>query len=748
MGGRALVADEMGVGKTLFALGVIASLKSYPCLIVCPSTIKFIWAEAVEKYLFEQVSLQDVLVVHDSSDMPSLKETPKIVIISYQMLVQLQDIISGIKWVNVICDESHFIHTNSSGKDAQYTELLLRLSREIPFCLLLTGSPLSLSVFDMFNQIDMVCPGALGKTRWEFAVQYCHVFVEPYLRIGKCTRMNEFSSFVRSKCMIRRLKKDVLDLPQKARFLYPVKVSSRSTNRGGNFATKYCASWRRKSEGIMRAVESLLSCHGRLVLFAHHKELIGFLQAQLGSRGILYLTIDGTVPQPDRSRLLDDFSQEKVNVAIVSIKACAVGVSLATATCAVFCELPPNISWMRQAEDRLHRMGQENAVTVYYLFGEGDAFDEEHLKKIQLSHQETRRITEADLLEFCTLPTTVKNRAAERLNNTGCFQAPSLASDHQLLFTVSKNTKRVHVKSVDGSSYWTFSPDEAHDVVHRRSLPLWQQIDQFLANYYRLSSYGRRKLRGTWVSPSNFGESNPKLSPAQSASRSRYTRSLRAGWGFWWKIRRQYGTHFYFCTLRKDGAQYDATCLYCGVSLGNRTRPVPGAVIGKECDVSLFCSGSCRRRFYFQRSSGFIRRSLADDDGGVCARCGVDCKSLYMRLIRTSSPDRQSENRGSVPSGLVEPSEITSANCDKSYSWRVLECRPHNTGLYGRGEARQENMQTLCVVCHAIKTRGEQNHYVSSATSQTVETTVSAGAARMFAVNHQGRAVKLRLTQH
>ena len=43
------------------------------------------------------------------------------------------------------------------------------------------------------------------------------------------------------------------------------------------------------------------------------------------------------------------------------------GIDLTAANIAVFVELPPDVGWCRQAEDRLHRRGQAASVTCYYL---------------------------------------------------------------------------------------------------------------------------------------------------------------------------------------------------------------------------------------------------------------------------------------------------------------------------------------------------------------------------------------------
>lgn len=57
-------------------------------------------------------------------------------------------------------------------------------------------------------------------------------------------------------------------------------------------------------------------------------------------------------------------------------------------------------------------------------------------------------------------------------------------------------------------------------------------------------------------------------------------------------------------------------------------------------EADLFCSGSCRARFFGKRNGSSLRRQLFDLERGVCQKCGVDCHDVWQNLL-TSSPDRR-----------------------------------------------------------------------------------------------------------
>ncbi|GAV09941.1 hypothetical protein RvY_19410, partial [Ramazzottius varieornatus] len=102
----------------------------------------------------------------------------------------------------------------------------------------------------------------------------------------------------------------------------------------------------------------------KVVIFAHHNYVLSQLYGALSEtyRGI---RIDGSTAPEDRKVLCDTFQQDdNCRIAVLSITACSTGLTLTAASVVVFAELYWNPGILAQAEDRLHRLGQRNNVTV------------------------------------------------------------------------------------------------------------------------------------------------------------------------------------------------------------------------------------------------------------------------------------------------------------------------------------------------------------------------------------------------
>ncbi|KGN63703.1 DNA annealing helicase and endonuclease ZRANB3 isoform X1 [Cucumis sativus] len=447
-GGRCLIADEMGLGKTLQAIAIACCLmdEEGSILVVCPAVLRFSWAEELERWLPFCLP-SDIHLVFGHLDNPChLSKFPKIVVISYTMLQRLRKSIFQQKWSLLIVDESHHVRCAKKSSEPEEIKAVLDLATKVQHIILLSGTPSLSRPYDIFHQINMLWPGLLGKTKYEFAKTYCAVkFVstsqgKTFKDFSKGIRLNELNVLLKQTVMIRRLKVHVLaQLPPKRRQIIRLLLKSsdiigakaatrevincgHDRNAAENSSHNICGEetddggdcgigklsfqelgiaklsgfreWFSihpiisESDGLMDL--DLKTDSQKMIIFAHHHKVLDGLQELMCEKGIQFVRIDGTTLARDRqSAVLLFQSSAEVKIAIIGITAGGVGLDFSSAQNVVFLELPQSPSLMLQAEDRSHRRGQTKAVNIY-IFCAKDTSDESHWQNLNKS---LRRIT-------------------------------------------------------------------------------------------------------------------------------------------------------------------------------------------------------------------------------------------------------------------------------------------------------------------------------------------------------------------
>jgi Helicase conserved C-terminal domain len=127
-----------------------------------------------------------------------------------------------------------------------------------------------------------------------------------------------------------------------------------------------------KVAGVWKYVRQALNQSGtrKLILFAHHREVLDALQQRLRADRVQFVRIDGETPSKRRAELCARFQSPQAvacRVALLSITAAGTGITLHAASLVVFAELYWTPGILNQAEDRAHRIGQRQDVDVHYL---------------------------------------------------------------------------------------------------------------------------------------------------------------------------------------------------------------------------------------------------------------------------------------------------------------------------------------------------------------------------------------------
>tara|TARA_B100001250_G_scaffold396125_1_gene401769 strand:+ start:4514 stop:6019 length:1506 start_codon:yes stop_codon:yes gene_type:complete len=384
LGGRALIGDEMGCGKTIEA---IALAKHYGgrCCIVCPSYLCRGWVRECETWGL------------DATHMPKTKsEVPEHnVVLSYSIAAKVIQMLG--KFNLVICDESHYLKNHRTKR----CKALRKLVKKTKHAIFLSGTPAPNSPVELYTQLSMLRPAFFG-TYTDFVHRYCGAKQSPlgFVDVSGATNKEELAWLIKRVVLIRRLKRDVLtQLPPKTRTRIDVDVSHPSMKtirkkfkrwkainqmeetRELIFERNLIVSelFRLTSEakqGIVKTVVADLPKHS--IVFAYHLSMLDAVEEALPNS----IRIDGSTPMSKRIEYQDQFQNGEVDYAVLSMMAAGTGITMTKASTVVFAELYFVPGVLLQSEDRAHRIGQENAVDVRYIIA-ANTLDDHVYRKIQ-----------------------------------------------------------------------------------------------------------------------------------------------------------------------------------------------------------------------------------------------------------------------------------------------------------------------------------------------------------------------------
>ncbi|KAK2076871.1 hypothetical protein QBZ16_005099 [Prototheca wickerhamii] len=365
-GGRALIGDEMGLGKTVQALAVAAAYRdAWPALIVAPSSLREQWAEAVYRWL--GVTEDRVHVVHSMKDAASLPPKLQFLVVSYNFLPKME---LGRRFELVIADEAHYIKDPKS----QRSLAALPLLREARRALLLTGTPALNKPKELFSLLSALSPGAKLRMR-DFGERYCAG--TRWDRYGGASNLPELHALMRC-VMVRRQKATVLpQLPKKRRQQVFLSLDAAARRALAAQQAKLEALREVKAPAVQDYVATLLEAGVKFLAFAHHACMMDAIEHECNRRkGLKFIRIDGSTPPAERQRLVNTFQENAdVKIAILSIKAAGVGLTMTAASTVVFAEMTWTPGEIIQAEDRAHRIGQASSVNIHFLHAKGSVDD-------------------------------------------------------------------------------------------------------------------------------------------------------------------------------------------------------------------------------------------------------------------------------------------------------------------------------------------------------------------------------------
>ena len=401
--GNALLADEMGLGKTVQTLSYVSTEKqTFPVLIVAPLVTLKNWEREIEKFL-KRKSRNGRIVESESPSVTLIrtgksKELPKsdMYVINYELLLKRSEDIEKIGIRTIVCDEVHNLRSKTTQK-YKAVKKLAALST-VQYRIGLSGTPIYNRGSERWPIIDILKPGLLGSFK-EFCEYFCYVNDKGkaiVLENKRASLRNELQKHV----MLRRKKSDVLkELKDKVRYKEVIasdtdfyleeldkiwkKLESEQKEAQTEFSKS--ASYHRaiqserqiagvaKLPHVINFVKNIMEIEESVVVFCHHKVIHKLLHESL--QEFSPVSIIGGQSDDTRQDQIDKFQKGESKLMIAGIRAGNVGINLTRAKYVIFAELDWSPAIHRQAEDRLHRIGQKNTVFAYYLIGNGTLDD-------------------------------------------------------------------------------------------------------------------------------------------------------------------------------------------------------------------------------------------------------------------------------------------------------------------------------------------------------------------------------------
>lgn len=383
---KVLNGDDMGVGKSIEALMAIEIGELYPCLIVCPNSVKYNWAKYISKWMNRTYSV----IEGKKSD----NFNTDFVIVNYEKLGKKagKQVKANVElkkdWGCVVVDESHLVKNAKS----QRSKALSQILKPVDFRFFLTGTAATVRPIDIYNQFTLLGREDVIGSWKSFVFKYCGAHETMFgVDTSGATNLGQLNLLLRTSCYIRREKRDVLmDLPDIQTTILDVDINNRKEYKQAeenfieflqeNYTTKSLVK-KLKAETIVQLgilkrtaaigkmkntldwIDDFLSTDNKLVVFTCTNEVIDIICTKYKCN-----KINGSVNIKKRQEYLEDFiSNPESRILPLNIIAGGTGIDGLQEACSniLMVEWPDVPGIVDQAISRIDRSGQLHGMNVY-----------------------------------------------------------------------------------------------------------------------------------------------------------------------------------------------------------------------------------------------------------------------------------------------------------------------------------------------------------------------------------------------
>jgi superfamily II DNA or RNA helicase len=396
-----ILADDMGLGKTVQTLTLLlkdklerpAEAVGKPCLLVAPTSILHNWYAEAKKF-----APQLTIMIHAGTQRDRDSQwfgAYDIIITSFGTLRMDLDLFKRVDFHYVVLDEGQNI--KNPGSQISRAVRLLRANHR----LVLSGTPVENSVFDLWSIMAFANPGLLGSLKFfretyanpiekekdEAAAARLRAIIHPFIlrrtkkqvatdlpdkieHVHYCD-MTEAQEEVYEK-LKAGFRNEILESIQKnglirsqMLLLRGLTILRQVANHPAMVQAEYADS-SGKFEEAMRMLKNALHEGHKILVFSQFVKHLRLVKERLQKEKITHYYLDGQTPREERMRLVNQFNKSsEVKVFLISLKAGGLGLNLTAADYVVLLDPWWNPAVEQQAIDRSHRIGQKRTVISY-----------------------------------------------------------------------------------------------------------------------------------------------------------------------------------------------------------------------------------------------------------------------------------------------------------------------------------------------------------------------------------------------
>jgi SWI/SNF-related matrix-associated actin-dependent regulator 1 of chromatin subfamily A len=421
-GGRALLADDMSLGKTIQSYTwAKRHLKRWPMVVVVPASLRINWQREGKRHCNLDCRILE------GRKPKKLTKGRHCYVLSYDVLKYWVPALKRASPGLVVFDEAHRL----ANRKSKWTQAAKELCEGVPHVIAATGTPTSNRPAELFPILNIIKPKVFNSF-FAYAKKYCQMKRVPWggWDFSGAKNLKTLHKVLRKHCMVRRLT-DVLgplpekrqevvliDLPKQDTVTYKkaeadyrrwlkriawhkmTKAEKQESMHRQGYLKRLAAKMKMEAvrEWVRKFLDGELNRTDKLLLFGEQKALVKYFHEEFPKS----VMVNGTITGAKRQKAFDSFNADpRVELFCGNTRAAGMGWSCVSSSSVAFFELDWNPAMHTQAERRvwgLHRGRKGKRVRIYYLVARG-TIEEKILKVIQRKQKNSDTITDGRQVE-------------------------------------------------------------------------------------------------------------------------------------------------------------------------------------------------------------------------------------------------------------------------------------------------------------------------------------------------------------